>query len=105
MIGIYGIIEVEFELYVLTFGICKIYVRILEGIVNTKVKASFTDIQDFRRLYKKTNRRNTDYKRRVEICNIGCELRCLYKDDIRFILNSDNDIESVERLFTKRKME
>ena len=105
MVGIYGIIEVEFELYIGTLGICKIYVRILEGKVNTKVKASFTDIQDFRRLYKKTNRRNSDYKRRVEICNIGCELRCLYKEDIRFILNSDNDIESVERLFTKRKME
>lgn len=57
MIGIYGIIKVEFGLYVGTLGICKIYVRILEGKVNTKVKASFTDIQDFRRLYKKNEQK------------------------------------------------
>lgn len=73
--------------------------------MDTKVKASFTDIQAAKGMYKRTNKRKSDYKRRVEICNIGCDLRCLYKGDIEFILNSDNDIESVERLFTKRKME
>lgn len=42
--------------------------------------------------------------RRTEIASIGCQLSCLSEEDVKFILSDENDMRSVERLFTSRKL-
>lgn len=42
--------------------------------------------------------------RRREIASIGCQLYCLSEEDVVYILTDENDMGSVERLFTKRKL-
>lgn len=42
--------------------------------------------------------------RRREIASIGCQLSCLSEEDVVFILTDENDMRSVERLFTRRKL-